>query len=91
MDFKLLFTVFGIIFLAELGDKTQLAVMALAANNQKGLLSILIGSTLALFLTSLIGVLLGGVFSRYIPAEIIRYVAGGLFMSIGFLMIIHKI
>ncbi|MBN1574261.1 MAG: TMEM165/GDT1 family protein [Deltaproteobacteria bacterium] len=90
MDLKLFFTVFGTIFLAELGDKTQLAVMALAAENHKGLLSIFLGSVLALALTSLIGVLLGGVIAKYVSASIIQYVAGGLFVVVGILIIVGK-
>jgi len=90
MDLKLFFTVFGTIFLAELGDKTQLAVMALSAENEKGLLSILLGSILALALTSLMGVLLGGVIARYVSASIIQYVAGGLFIVIGIIILSGK-
>lgn len=90
MDLKLFFTVFGTIFLAELGDKTQLAVMALSAENHKGLLSIFLGSVLALALTSLIGVLVGSVAAKYISANIIQYVAGGLFIVIGIFMIFGK-
>ena len=90
MDLKLFFTVFGTIFLAELGDKTQLAVMALAAQNHRGLLSIFLGAVLALALTSLIGVLLGGVVAKYVSASIIQYVAGGLFIVIGIFIILGK-
>ncbi len=81
---------FGTIFLAELGDKTQLAVMAMSAENEKGLLSILLGSILALALTSLLGVLLGGVIAKYISANIIQYVAGGLFIIIGVFIVLGK-
>ncbi len=90
MDLKLFFVVFGSIFLAELGDKTQLAVMSLAAENPKGILSVLAGSILALSLTTLLGCLLGGVISRYVPTNVIHYVAGGLFIVIGVLMILKK-
>jgi putative Ca2+/H+ antiporter (TMEM165/GDT1 family) len=90
MDLKLLFTVFGTIFLAELGDKTQLAVMALSAENEKGLLSIFLGSVLALALTSLIGVLLGSVVAKYVSATVVQYVAGGLFVLIGIFIILGK-
>jgi putative Ca2+/H+ antiporter (TMEM165/GDT1 family) len=90
MDMKLFFTVFGTIFLAELGDKTQLAVMALSAENKNGLLSILLGSILALALTSLLGVLLGGVIAKYVSANIIQYIAGGLFIIIGIFIVLGK-
>ncbi len=90
MDLKLFFTVFGTIFLAELGDKTQLAVMAMSSENENGRLSILLGSILALALTSLLGVLLGGVIAKYISASIIQYVAGGLFIIIGVFIVLGK-
>jgi len=90
MDFKLFFTVFGTIFLAELGDKTQLAVMAMAAENKGALVWIFLGSALALVLTSLLGVALGGVITRFVPEHIIHYVAGGAFIVIGILMILGK-
>lgn len=90
MDLKLFFTVFGAIFIAELGDKTQLAVMALSAQNEKGRLSILLGSILALAITSLLGVLLGGVISRYVPVNVIQYFAGGLFVAMGLFIIFGK-
>ena len=90
MDLKLFLTVFGTIFLAELGDKTQLAVMALSAENENGLLSILLGSILALALTSLLGVMLGGVIAKYVSANIIQYVAGGLFIIIGVFIVLGK-
>ena len=90
MDLKLFLTVFGTIFLAELGDKTQLAVMALSAENQKGLVSIFLGSVLALALTSLIGVLVGSVAAKYVSATVIQYVAGSLFVLIGIFIILGK-
>ncbi len=91
MDLKLFFTVFGAIFLAELGDKTQLLVMAFAVENPEGLVSLLSGAVLALFLTSLLGVLLGGVIAKYVPADIISYIAGGLFVVIGVSIILRKV
>ena len=90
MDVKLFFTVFGTIFLAELGDKTQLAVMALAAENKQGMLWIFLGAALALVLSSLLGVLVGGVITRFVPVHVIHYVAGGAFIIIGILMIWGK-
>jgi putative Ca2+/H+ antiporter (TMEM165/GDT1 family) len=90
MDLKLFFTVFGMILLAELGDKTQLAVMAMAAERKEGLVWIFLGSALALTLTSLVGVLLGGVVARIVPTHVIHFIAGGAFIVIGILMIVNK-
>ncbi len=74
----------------ELGDKTQLAVMAIAADHKEGLFWIFLGSALALALTSLVGVLLGGFIDRFVPAHIIHYIAGSAFIVIGILMILNK-
>ena len=90
MNLKLFFMVLGTIFLAELGDKTQLAVMAMAAEHKEGLLWIFLGSALALVLTSLLAVLLGGVITRFIPTHVIHYLAGGAFIVIGILLILNK-
>ena len=90
MNLKLFFTVFGTILLAELGDKTQLAVMAMAAEHKEGLVWIFLGSALALALTSLVAVLFGGLITKFVPTHVIHYVAGGAFIIIGILMILNK-
>jgi putative Ca2+/H+ antiporter (TMEM165/GDT1 family) len=87
MDLKALFTTFGMIFLAELGDKTQLATLAFAAEG-KSRLAVFIGSAGALVLTSLIAVILGAAVSRVIPPNYIKTVAGALFIILGLWMIL---
>jgi Ca2+/H+ antiporter, TMEM165/GDT1 family len=82
MDFRTLFTTFGMIFLAELGDKTQLATFAFSANSSSRL-AVFLGSAGALVLTSLLGVLLGGVVHKLIPPQMIKIGAGVLFMVLG--------
>lgn len=86
MDLKLLLTTFGMIFLAELGDKTQLATFAFAAES-KSRLSVFLGSASALVLTSLLAVALGAAISRLVPASYIRIAAGVLFVLLGAWMI----
>jgi putative Ca2+/H+ antiporter (TMEM165/GDT1 family) len=86
MDLKLLLTTFGMIFLAELGDKTQLATFAFAAES-KSRLSVFLGSASALVLTSLLAVALGAAISRLVPASYIRIGAGVLFVLLGAWMI----
>jgi len=83
MDLKILLTTFGMIFLAELGDKTQLATLAFAADG-KSRLSVFIGAAAALVLTSLIAVLLGAAVSRFVPANYVKTGAGALFIILGF-------
>jgi Ca2+/H+ antiporter, TMEM165/GDT1 family len=82
MDFKVFFTTFWMIFLAEVGDKTQLATLAFAAEN-KSRLTVFLGSAAALVLTSLLAVLLGSLVSRAVPASYLRIAAGSLFVILG--------
>ena len=86
MDFKLLFTTFGMIFLAELGDKTQLATFCFAAEN-KSRLTVFLGSAGALVITSLIATVLGCEASKLIPANYIKLGAGILFILLGLWMV----
>jgi len=86
MDVRVLLTTFGMIFLAELGDKTQLATFSFAAES-KSRLAVFIGSAAALVLTSLLAVVLGAGVSRIVPANYIKTGAGGLFILLGLWMI----
>lgn len=83
MDLKLFFTVFSTVFLAELGDKTQLATMLYAAKEQASLLTIFLAASAALVVASAIGVLAGSVISTYLDPRYISYVAGVGFCVIG--------
>jgi len=85
MDWKVLAGTFTLIFIAELGDKTQLAVMCQAAQFQKPWL-VLLGASLALTLVSGIGVAIGHYAGACFPRETIRYFAAGLFIVMGVLM-----
>ena len=82
MDFKTLSTTFAMIFLAELGDKTQLATLVFAAES-KSKLSVFLGSASALLLTSLLAVVFGSALSRLIPTNYIKTGAGALFILLG--------
>lgn len=82
MDWKVLFSTFGAVFLAELGDKTQLATLALAAGNRSRWL-VFIGAATALVCTSLIAVLAAEVISRYLPPVALRRAAALLFIVLG--------
>ena len=82
MDWKLLFTTFTAVFIAELGDKTQLATLGLAAE-AKSRLPVFLGSAGALVATSLIAVLAGGLVAKYIPPIYLKRGAGGLFILLG--------
>ena len=83
MEYKVLFTVFVSVFIAELGDKTQLATMLFAADKQVSKLTVFAGASLALVLASAIGVLAGGIISQYVSEKQLHYVAGIGFIGIG--------
>jgi putative Ca2+/H+ antiporter (TMEM165/GDT1 family) len=83
MDMKLLVTVFGVVFLAELGDKTQLATLLFASKSPSNLIAVFIGASAALILASAIGVAAGGIISQYVSPKLLSYVAGIGFLVIG--------
>ena len=83
MDFKTLMTVFGSVFIAELGDKTQLATLLFAADKQTSKWVVFAGASLALIVASAIGVLAGGFISEHVDEKYLRYVAGAGFIAIG--------
>jgi putative Ca2+/H+ antiporter (TMEM165/GDT1 family) len=89
MDWRILASTFGLIFLAELGDKTQLAAMAMAAES-KAPVAVFAGAVLALAVVTLIGVAIGGTLTRFIPAEYIRKGAGALFILLGTFILISR-
>ncbi len=83
VNWKVLFLSFCTIFLAELGDKTQLAVFSLVSQS-KAPWEVFLGASLGLALVTLIGVLFGGVLTKYIPPLYMRLGASFLFIGIGF-------
>jgi putative Ca2+/H+ antiporter (TMEM165/GDT1 family) len=83
MDWKMFGTVFGTVFLAELGDKTQLATLLFASKNAVSLWTIFIAAATALVLTSAIGVAAGAVVSQYVNPRYLSYAAGVGFILIG--------
>ena len=83
MDFKILATVFVAVFIAELGDKTQLATLLFATDKEVSKMSVFIGASMALILASAVAVLAGGVISQYISERHLRYIAGIGFIIIG--------
>ena len=78
---RILATVFTSVFIAELGDKTQLATMLFAADKEASKLSVFIGASLALVFTSAIGVLAGSVISQYVSEKTLSYLAGAGFVT----------
>lgn len=83
MELKVLSTVFAAVFIAELGDKTQLATMLFAADKETSKLTVFAGASLALILTSALGVVAGSILSQYISEKALHYLAGIGFIAIG--------
>ena len=83
MDLKIFATVFATIFIAELGDKTQLATLLYASEAHNPKLTVFAASASALVLTSAIGVLAGSLVAQYANPRILSWVAGLGFIGIG--------
>ena len=83
MDLRLFATVFATIFIAELGDKTQLATLLYASDASHPKLTVFAASAGALVLTSALGVLAGSVLAEYVNPRVIRWVAGFGFIAVG--------
>ena len=82
MLLTLLFTTFVTIFLAEMGDKTQLTTITLSSTTNKPL-AVFIGSSIALILATLLGALAGGSIANLIPAYLLKLLSGIVFLIIG--------
>lgn len=77
------FTIFATVFVAELGDKTQLATMLFAADKEVSKFTVLVGASLALIAATVISVLAGSIISQYISTKYLHYIAGIGFIGIG--------
>tara|TARA_Y100001968_G_scaffold128232_1_gene117084 strand:+ start:371 stop:724 length:354 start_codon:yes stop_codon:yes gene_type:complete len=84
--FSILITSFSTIFLAELGDKTQLATLILSAQSGKPLI-IFIGAALALLSTSLLGVLIGRWIANNLPRQRFTVISGIIMLSLGIYLV----
>ena len=86
---RIFLTSFGIMFLAELGDKTQLAVLSLAGRFRSPW-TVFAGAALAMILATGIGVLVGSFLPTLIGERGVRFVSGGLFILFGILVLAGK-
>ena len=82
MDWRVMLTTFGVIFLAEMGDKTQLATVALAAHYGAPLM-VVIGTTLGMLLADVPAVFVGNKFAAKIPMKLIHFIAAAIFVLLG--------
>ena len=89
-EVRVLLSTFALLFVAELGDKTQLAVIRMTAKHKMPLWVVL-GAVLALTAVTALGVLGGGLLTRFIPELVLRKIAAVLFVGMGILMWFDKI
>lgn len=83
MDWKMFGVVFATVFIAELGDKTQLATMLFATDKEVSKFAIFLAASAALVVASALGVLAGSLLSEYINERYLHYMAGVGFVIIG--------
>jgi|SoiMethySBSTD1v2_1073268.scaffolds.fasta_scaffold127554_3 Ca2+/H+ antiporter, TMEM165/GDT1 family len=88
MNWSALATAFGLVFLAEMGDKTQLAVITLTARTEAPV-SVFLGASAALVAVTLVGAFLGGVVTRFVPADLIQKIAAAAFIVVGVVMLLR--
>jgi len=89
MILSLLLSTFLTVFLAELGDKTQLATLTLSGTSNKPL-AVFLGSSSALVLASLLGALAGGSISNFLPEVFLKSIASITFFIIGIRLLINS-
>ncbi len=90
IDWRLLWSTFALLFVAELGDKTQLAVICTSTNSDCPR-TVFLGAALALVAATLLGTLAGQVIARFVSPDVLRKGAAGLFVLMGGLMFFDKI
>ncbi|OQX83082.1 MAG: hypothetical protein B6D63_06775 [Candidatus Latescibacteria bacterium 4484_7] len=86
---KTFFTTFSVMFLAELGDKTQLAVISLSSKYRSPVL-IFIAASLAMITATAIGTALGTAIHSFVGAKMLKYISGGIFIAFGLVVILGK-
>lgn len=83
MEFKAFLVVFGSVFLAELGDKTQLATMMFASQENVSRWMVFLASSLALVLSSALGTIFGSALAQWLSPKTIQIIAGIVFLILG--------
>ena len=89
MDWKVFLTVFAAVFIAELGDKTQLATMLFATDKEVSKYTVFFAASAALIVVSALGVLAGALLAEYINEKYLHYAAGIGFIGIGVYTLYH--
>jgi len=90
MAWQTFLSVFGTVFLAEIGDKTQLATMLYAADAKSAKWWVFLGSASALVVAAGIGVLLGAQLERFVSPRALKLAAGAGFIAVGVWTLVSK-
>ena len=89
MELKVFFTVFAAVFVAELGDKTQLATILFAADKAVSKWTVFLGASAALVVATVIGVIAGTLMSEFINEKYLNCIAGAGFILIGAITLVR--
>ena len=90
INLQVLGSAFLMIFLAELGDKTQITTFAFASESNSPL-SVFVGAALALVCSSIVGVVLGGAVGKFVPERIMKFAAALVFLGFGVWTLVQAI
>ncbi|MGI5921769.1 MAG: TMEM165/GDT1 family protein [Syntrophomonadaceae bacterium] len=87
-DWRLFFATFGVVFVSEMGDKTQITTLLLAGEKPSYVFWVALGSATALICTSFLEVLVGSqIIARYVKPSTIRLMSGIAFLLLGLLLL----
>lgn len=89
MDWQVFFSTFTMIFIAEMGDKTQFAALAASAGS-KSTLSVLLAVVLALALAGILGVVAGKYLGQFLNPQFIKWISGTMFIGVGLWILVGK-
>lgn len=88
MNWRLLLTVLGIVFISEMGDKTQVTTMLLAGAKPSYVFWVALGSATALICASFLEVIVGShIIARYVKPSMIKITSGVAFLVLGLLLV----
>jgi len=90
MDLRLFATVFATVFVAELGDKTQLATLLYASDASHSRLTVFAAAAAALVVSSALGVLAGSLVASFLDPRVVRWAAGVGFIAVGIWVLLSK-
>lgn len=87
-NLRFFLSIFALVFIAELGDKTQFASFSHAAREGE-LLSVILGAALAFIVTTSLAVIFGHKLARYLPKKLMKLISGLLFLATGAILVVR--